>query len=77
MIKLITKITSKFFGNDIGSDEFGNIYYRNSTDTKRWVIYNGIDEPSKVPAEWHLWLHYTTNTIPTDSSIKKYAWQKI
>ena len=29
---------------------------------KRWVIYNGVVEASRVPADWHGWLHYTNDT---------------
>jgi NADH:ubiquinone oxidoreductase subunit len=29
-------------------------------DARRWVDYAGAPEASKVPPEWHAWLHYTT-----------------
>jgi len=32
-------------------------------------------EPSKVPAEWHGWLHYTFDAPPA-ASAKRYPWQK-
>ena len=41
---------------------------------KRWVIYNGIVEASKVPAEWHAWLHYTAEA-PL-STANEFEWQK-
>ncbi len=41
------------------------------------LMTNRLDyaEPSKVPAEWHGWLHYTQET-PPDSRMKRYPWQK-
>ena len=53
-------------GEQVGSDEHGNRYFveRNpprDRKAKRWVIYAGEAEASKVPAEWHAWLHYTVD----------------
>jgi NADH:ubiquinone oxidoreductase subunit len=28
---------------------------------RRWVAYAGAPEASRVPPEWHAWLHYTTD----------------
>ena len=41
------------------------------------MVYQGIPEPSKVPAEWHGWLHYTNNIVPLNINTHKYSWQKI
>ena len=41
-------------------DNFGNKYYE-SKSNKRWVIYNGETEASKIPSEWYLWMHYLSN----------------
>jgi NADH:ubiquinone oxidoreductase subunit len=44
---------------------------------KRYVIYNGIIEPSKVPPLWHAWLHYLSHEIPTkDLNKNKLFWQQ-
>ena len=61
-------------GKKIGSDEFGNKYYCNSKG-KRWVIYKNSVEASKIPPEWHRWIHFITNNKPSDN-IKKFKWQK-
>ena len=61
-------------GKKIGSDEFGNKYYFNSKG-KRWVIYKNSVESSKIPPEWHRWIHFITNDKPSDN-IKKFKWQK-
>ncbi len=34
-------------------------------------------EPSKVPAEWHGWLHYTNSNPPVKINTQKFSWQKI
>jgi len=72
-----TRIFTKLRGQFVGEDEFGNRYYQDKkTNTngrkKRWVMYNGMAEPSKVPPSWHGWLHYTTDEILEN----KYDWQK-
>ena len=48
----------------VGSDEFGNRYYEAKKGTKRWVIYNGANDASRVPAEWHGWLHHSYDALP-------------
>ena len=67
-------------GKKIGSDEFGNKYYSNLKDfsdrnAKRWVIFNGIIEATKIPPQWHAWLHKTIDTPPLKYT-HKYKWQK-
>ncbi len=65
MTTLGTRLFTHFRGRLIGQDPDGNRYYtekrvRPGLRTRRWVIYAGLPEASKVPAEWHSWLHYTT-----------------
>lgn len=64
----------------VGEDEYGNRYYEDrkaSVDGRhrRYVIYKGLAEPSKVPADWHGWLHYTFAEPPTRSPLKRQAWE--
>jgi NADH:ubiquinone oxidoreductase subunit len=66
-------------GSKVGEDAFGNRYYRGRGRSgyrreRRWVVYKGAPEASKVPPEWHAWLHYTMEA-PLDPS-KRYTWQK-
>ena len=42
---------------------------------RRWVVYNGIVEASKVPSEWHGWLHHSTNDLPP-ADLQKRVWEK-
>jgi|TARA_B110000259_G_C14027737_1_gene405353 NADH:ubiquinone oxidoreductase subunit len=67
--KLIIKLSSKL----VGKDEFGNSYFI-SKSGKKHVIYNGSVEASKVPPNWHLWLHNIHDKIIPNP---QYAWQKI
>ena len=69
-----TFIYTLFTGKFVGTDQFGNKYYLNSKG-KRWVIYKNNVEASKIPPEWHLWIHYLTKNIPSDK-INSFSWQK-
>ena len=57
-----TRLYTIFFGKFIGKDEFGNRYYQ-SKKGKRWVIYYGEIDASKIPVEWYSWIHFTSNKI--------------
>ena len=69
------KFFIKFSAQKIGADEFGNDYFENKKG-KRFVVYNGEAEPSKVPMQWHGWLHYTTNLAPVNINTHHFSWQK-
>ena len=69
-----TFIYTLFSGKFAGSDQFGNKYYFNSKG-KRWVIYKDNIEASKIPPEWHAWIHFTGINKPNDKT-KKFSWQK-
>ena len=69
-----TFIYTLFTGKLVGRDAFGNKYYSNSKE-KRWVIYKDKVESSKIPPEWHLWIHFLTNNKPSNNPIK-FKWQK-
>ena len=63
-------------GKKVGQDGQGNTYYQTKDGTRRWVIYNGRVEASRVPAEWHGWLHKTQNEPPTINPPKVNGWEK-
>jgi NADH:ubiquinone oxidoreductase subunit len=73
---LSTRIQTMLSGEKVGSDDGGNTYYLSKKNTKRWVVYKGSNDASKIPSEWHLWLHYTTDERPASNYSKKYIWQK-
>jgi NADH:ubiquinone oxidoreductase subunit len=80
MATIGTRIHTLLHGRCVGRDEFGNRYYEErgrvsaGRRRKRWVMFKGIAEPSKVPPEWHGWLHHTLDA-PL-SSEARYSWQK-
>lgn len=66
----------------VGTDEFGNRYYE-SRDTRsydgrkrRWVMYAGYADASKVPPDWHGWLHYMFEQPPTSQPLARRRWEK-
>ena len=75
-----TRLFTWLHGKRVGTDAGGNIYYeerhgRPGMRRLRWVVYrNGPVEASRVPAEWHAWLHYTVDAPLLDQP--KYPWQK-
>lgn len=60
----------------VGEDESGNKYYRERNGDRRWVIYTDLSEASRVPPDWHGWLHYTVDEPPVDEDYKPRDWQK-
>ncbi len=72
MITTVTRLITLLNGKLVGADGNGNKYYlakRNAganSKFRRWAVYARGCGPTHVPAEWHRWLHYTTDTIPTD-----------
>jgi NADH:ubiquinone oxidoreductase subunit len=60
----------------VGSDEFGNRYFRDRTGARRWVIYNGYAEASAIPPGWHGWMHHRTDVAPPDVKYQPREWQK-
>jgi len=76
-----TRIYTWLHGELVGSDAFGNRYYRTKKQPlygreRRWVVYSGIAEASKVPAEWHAWLHHSSEAPLTGPATKRRPWQK-
>ena len=67
----------------VGEDEAGNRYFE--TRDKRWdydgrnrrfVIYNGYADASKVSPDWHGWLHHTFEEPPTRAPLTRRPWEK-
>ena len=69
-----TFIYTLFFGKFVGTDDFENRYYSDSKG-KRWVVYKDKVESSKIPPEWHLWIHFLTKNAPI-GNMHKFDWQK-
>ncbi|HLU91518.1 MAG TPA: NADH:ubiquinone oxidoreductase subunit NDUFA12 [Pedomonas sp.] len=71
-----TWLFTKRRGELVGQDEQGNQYYRERNGKRRWVIYNGEVEASRIPPEWHGWLHYTVDFPPTEQPPVVRPWEK-
>lgn len=78
----ITSVTLFSGAKRIGVDGFGNKYYtakarKGYKRERRWVIYKDTPEASKIPPEWHGWIHHQTDVIPSneESSFRR-PWQK-
>lgn len=63
-------------GTKVGEDEAGNVYYQNADGSRRWVIYNGESEASRISPEWHGWLHHTWQDPPTIRPWQSKPWEK-
>ncbi len=76
-MSFLNKFFVKISAKKIGEDLFGNEYYEGRSknylgDFKRYVIYNGFSEPSKVPPPWRVWLHGLSENPPSKGGEKGY-----
>lgn len=63
-------------GERVGADADGNAYYRQKKGDRRWVIYNGSNDASRVPPEWHSWLHHQIDALPEEGLPAARGYQK-
>ena len=83
MATIGTLLYTKLCGALVGEDEAGNRYYRErwgrsgpGQRERRWVVYEGEVEASRVPPEWHRWLHHSTDEPPTEAPLRSQPWEK-
>jgi NADH:ubiquinone oxidoreductase subunit len=80
---LNTRFHTWRFGEVVGHDDLGNIYYRTAGGKidpalgfeRRWVIFNGPSEGSSVPPGWYGWLHHTFDVPPTQETYVSREWE--
>ena len=64
----------------VGEDHLGNLYYEGGKDTRgmprRWVIYNGPNDTSRIPPEWFSWMHHQIADVPARALPAPRVWQK-
>lgn len=66
----------------VGADEQGNRYFEEKEPSasdgrkRRFVVYHGIAEASRVTPDWHGWLHHTFDEPPTVAPLKRRAFEK-
>jgi len=63
-------------GVKVGEDEAGNVFYESRDGKRRWVIYHGEVEASRVSPEWHGWLHHTWAEPPSEKPLEHKTWEK-
>ncbi|RED11361.1 NADH:ubiquinone oxidoreductase subunit NDUFA12 [Pontivivens insulae] len=73
---LNTALWSRRNGQKVGEDAQGNVYMQTSDGARRWVMYNGDMEASRVSPEWHGWLHHTFDQPPTEAPLPRKDWEK-
>lgn len=60
-----TSLWTSLRGDEVGRDDNGNIYYRQKKNpARRWVIYSGSNDGSRVPPGWQAWLRGTIEDLP-------------
>ena len=75
-----TMIDSWRRGEQVGTDAQGNRYFRerktkDGARERRWVIYSGANDASRVPSEWHGWLHGGYNGVPESHLAPPRIWE--
>jgi NADH:ubiquinone oxidoreductase subunit len=75
-----TLVNSAMTGEVVGTDFQGNTYHRAKKRLpdgreRRWVIYNGANDASRVPAEWHGWLHGSFDSVPESNLPPPRIWE--
>jgi NADH:ubiquinone oxidoreductase subunit len=75
-----TSLWSWRHGEQVGTDAQGNAYYRSKRKgpggrERRWVIYQGANDASRVPAEWHGWLHGSFDGVPESNLPPPRIWE--
>ena len=69
----------RYGGENVGEDEQGNKYFcqrkgNSGRREKRWVVYAGESEPSRVPPLWHAWLHHQSDALPKEQDSLQKPW---
>ena len=74
-----TRMFTRLHGTRVGSDDEGNVYFQGGEDVngrpRRWVMYDGANDSSRVPPEWHAWLHNMIDGPPDRSLPPQRVWQ--
>lgn len=71
-----TRLWTARHGQRVGEDDQGNVFYQSKDGARRWVIYEGETEASRISPEWHGWLHHTYQEPPTENPLTRKPWEK-
>ncbi len=74
-----TWLNTRARGTLVGQDSLGNAYYQGGAQTngspRRWVMYAGANDASRVPPEWHGWLHGQVDDVPDRALPPPRVWE--
>jgi NADH:ubiquinone oxidoreductase subunit len=73
---LNTALFTARHGVKVGEDDQGNVFYQSRDGKRRWVIYNGEAEASRISPDWHGWLHHTWDAPPTKAPLRHKPWER-
>jgi len=62
-------------GVRVGEDDAGNIFYQTRDGKRRWVIFNGEAEATRIAPDWHGWLHHLWDSPPTKKPLLHRSWE--
>ena len=62
-----TAIYSWRNGRKVGTDVLGNAYFDGKKGGRRWVMYSGSNDVSRVPPEWYAWLTRQIDVVPDEA----------
>jgi len=62
-----TALFTRRHGRQVGTDVYGNVYYQAKQGDRRWVIYNGPNDASRIPPDWYAWMHHQIEGLPDEA----------
>lgn len=79
-----TSLGTWWRGEAVGTDEFGNRYFRTRKGRidpalgieRRWVVYDGEAEATKIPPAWYRWMHHVSDVPPPQEQYVPREWEK-
>ncbi len=68
-------------GTFVGQDQYGNKYYKGKPvhtqfHERRWVLYAGEPEATRMPPEWQGWIHHQLKDPPAAENPLRRSWQR-
>lgn len=65
----------------VGQDGEGNSYFEekralSGARKRRYVLYDGVAEASRIPPDWFGWLHHLIDVPPNVAALPRKAWEK-
>ena len=73
---LNTQLFTALHGQLVGEDAQGNRFYQNKDSSKRWVLFNGEAEASRIAPDWRCWLSHTYENAPNNEPLAHKPWEQ-